>query len=505
MLWPVRPDPARAGVLHVGPPRVLASTCDSGADASRDGRIRVFPLGDRTLVLDRDRPGWRVELGPQHDVRHCAVSPDGRWVATCSWWEDVADVHAKSVRIWEAETGRHVLDLPLEGNSYANFSPDGRWLATRTNGYVSQLWAVETWRAGRRFLNTSSRPGSWSPDGRLLAVSDTPGVIRLVETDDGKEVIRLTGPESRPYIPDCLSPDGTQLIAISYELGSLLVWDLRRIREQLKDLDMDWDWPEFPPAGDTAGSSGPVAVELEPGILRERFFKDDRHALAAFSVLLALQPLNPEAYLQRGLAHARLNDAARAVADYESFLRLAPADDRRRPEIHLRRASNYLQNLKDDRRALAALLDAADAPAALIPWPGRYALLCNNLAWKAAKPSGAGVPEAMLRLARKAVEIEPYYFMYQNTLGVVLYRLGRYEEAIRCLEPNLQKSRQYVAFDLYFLSMSHARQGQPALARTYFDRATAAQAETRLSPSHRQELTDFRAEAETVLGLTQGQ
>src|SRR5262249_16013027 len=58
MMWPARRD-AQAGVLHVGPPRLLGSGTTGGAAASRDGRFRVIPHGDWALVLDRDRPGRR--------------------------------------------------------------------------------------------------------------------------------------------------------------------------------------------------------------------------------------------------------------------------------------------------------------------------------------------------------------------------------------------------------------------------------------------------------------
>jgi len=86
---------------------------------------------------------------------------------------------------------------------------------------------------------------------------------------------------------------------------------------------------------------------------------------------------------------------------------------------------------------------------------------------------------------------------------VALYRLGQHEQAVACLEKNVPHSQQYVAFDLYFLAMSHHHLGQPARAREYFDRANAsAAAETGLWPGHRQELAAFRAEAEKVLGFS---
>src|SRR5262249_44019536 len=144
-----------------------------------------------------------------------------------------------------------------------------------------------------------------------------------------------------------------------------------------------------------------------------------------------------------------------------------------------------------------------DTPAERLPWPGQYASLCNNVAWHFVRERPkTRLPDAILRLAEKAIALEPENVFYQNTYGITLYRLGRHEDAVRCLEKNVAHSQQYAAFDLYFLAMSYERLGQPAKARACFDRANAAvETETSLSASHRQELADFRAEAEEVLGI----
>jgi tetratricopeptide (TPR) repeat protein len=186
------------------------------------------------------------------------------------------------------------------------------------------------------------------------------------------------------------------------------------------------------------------------------------------------------------------------------FLALVSKTDPRCGEVHFRRSSNY-RLLKDNRNAIAALLDAADTPTQLLPWPEEYAHRCNEYAWDAVRPAAqTGPPASVMRLVKKAVELEPYNFMYQNTLGVALYRAGQYQDASRLLEANLSRSGQYVAFDLYFLAMSQHRLGDPDKARATFDRANAAvAAETGLSADDRKELSAFRAEAETVLGLGQ--
>ena len=60
--------------------------------------------------------------------------------------------------------------------------------------------------------------------------------------------------------------------------------------------------------------------------------------------------------------------------------------------------------------------------------------------------------------------------MYRNTLGVAYYRAGRYREAVDVLRPNLEsQDDRSLAFDLYFLAMSHHCLGEAARARDYFD------------------------------------
>lgn len=268
LLWPARPDPARPGALRVGPPQPLApglkSRFTEGASASRDGRIVAVPDGRFTTVIDRDRPGHRLTLGPQYDLRFTAVSPDGRWVVTGSHWEGP---RSPSARIWDARSGKPLGKLPLEGSTPSRFSPDGRWLMTSSRGGC-RLWEAGTWREVRRF---DTAQFAFGPDSRLLAIGDVFGVIRLVETATGREMARLTGPELIGYQPVCFTGDGTRLIASGAAATPLCVWDLRSIREQLKEMGLDWEWPEFPRAGPAVETrprgavivTGPLDVEQQ--------------------------------------------------------------------------------------------------------------------------------------------------------------------------------------------------------------------------------------------------
>jgi WD40 repeat protein/tetratricopeptide (TPR) repeat protein/tRNA A-37 threonylcarbamoyl transferase component Bud32 len=300
------------GTLRVGPPQPLPFPPSFQVATSRDGRVLASAQGWGALVRHADLGDQLLRLAPQHDVRFVAVSPDGRWVATGSHWH--TDVH---VKVWDARTGRPVADLPVGDSSQVGFSPEGRWLLT--TGGSCRLWAVGTWREGPKI---GGRGGfAFSPDGKLLAVETGTGAVRLLDPDTGREYARLEDPGQDRAEQLTFSPDGAQLFASTGDTSPAThVWDLRVLRAELAKRRLDWELPPYPPAS-TEKDQPPVQVTVDLGT---RAAALPKQAVVAYSLAIALLPLNPEAYLRRGRAYYQLKEWHKAADDLGLALALNP-------------------------------------------------------------------------------------------------------------------------------------------------------------------------------------
>jgi WD40 repeat protein/tetratricopeptide (TPR) repeat protein len=468
--WPVRLD-AATGRMRVGPPEHVYPANDFARDPA--GKVLAFADFDRGALVIHTETLRTRRLGPQGDVRHCAVSSDEHWVATGSHWLR----HGTAAKVWDISTRppRHVKDLPVGGLCAVSFSPDRQWLFTGGGG--PRLWKVGTWEEGPPLGGTTHNAAfAFSADGKLLALGHEPGVVRLVRPHTGEEVARLTAPVKSPLLPQAFTKNSAELITVGSETGALHIFDLRAIRAQLAELDLDWD-PASIPAPPEA-HAGPLQIEVDAADLsmtdadKRTYWQRN---LAVSTIRLAANPYDARAALLRGRAYSGQGDKPRAVDEYARALALI---------------GPHKQGF------------FTDVPAAQV------ARELNDWAWQwTAKPAtDTAAPEAHKArlLAENAVTLAPEQWLYRNTLGVVCYRLGNYQEACKHLQRSLDGSKgDTAAFDLYFLAMCHQRLGDPARARECYDQAVRwVEAEKAdLPQGWIDELKTFRAEAATVLGL----
>ncbi len=211
------------------------------------------------MLVHRDPTRRIIRLGPQFDVRHVFLSPDQRYVVTQSHWSDGSGIRAK---LWECNTGRLVSNIPgVDGDCVRGFSPDGRWLLVVGKQYkqvevaslVAAPFLAET---GPKNIPSSWRRRSRSecldivsdPHENLTALDRSDGAIELHRPATEEMVATLLAPEADRLHCYGFTPDGTQLLAFGEATRAFYVYDLRRIREQLAELGLDWDLPSYAPA-----------------------------------------------------------------------------------------------------------------------------------------------------------------------------------------------------------------------------------------------------------------
>jgi tetratricopeptide (TPR) repeat protein len=462
-----------------------------GIDQDRSGRILAVATHRYAYVAT---PEGTIRMGPLDDCRDVSVSPDGQWLATIN--------HLRSgAQIWRISNLTKVAELPTG----VVFSPDGKWLVARWNvgnARRLRLWEVGTWREEKRFTDVGE-DGWFSPDGRVVVVVDPSRIIRLVEVETGRTHARLESPDLPRVYQVAFSPDGSRLVFTTKDRPTpcVHVWDLRAIRKRLHGIGLDWDAPTYSEDDPADPKAPPLpALQVDFGPLTDHlqhYNEDDEVLIQRHTARLQSDPKNADAYHHRAHALASLRRFPEAVADLDQAIRLHSKD------VHLRDVRGRIHQILNWYEPAIADLEAAMAMKSDQPQlQQNLALCCNNRAWELAKaPELRHDLERALTLARRAVELAPGEDTYLNTMGVALYRTGRYAEAIVTLEKSLAASRGGLAvFGLFFQAMAHHRLGHRDEARACYDRAVRWLSEQKgLSEQHAKELAAFRAEAETVL------
>jgi len=342
--WPVEPDPDRGPhAICIGPPELLRET------GSRDWRKAIWMPDHRTLALvDNDNarvllidsshphPAWSrapaLDSRDNHSMTSVAVSPDAHWLAVGGWKES-------GIRVWDLRRRRLERILrpqePIGVQCYfVGFSPDGRRLVSSTcsdAGLSYHFWRVGTWELSLRIDPERNGGELYRPafthDGRLMALGIAPDQVMLADAATGRELARLTTLQPVSPTPLVFSPDGTKLIARTNQ-KTVLVWDLRRIRDRLAPLGLDWAAPPYPTAPDSPAALGPVLPVRAIRVIGEVLEPHARRAaeLAEMNRRLAANPDDAEALIHRGWVFTQQKKWPEAIADLEHRLRLRPDD-----------------------------------------------------------------------------------------------------------------------------------------------------------------------------------
>jgi serine/threonine protein kinase/WD40 repeat protein/tetratricopeptide (TPR) repeat protein len=413
--WPVHADPRDTTSARYGPPeRLLNVEVGDQWGTSADGQTLAIPnYNGGAVVLHHglmQRTTRLQPLQPQQDVRSCAVSPNGSWVATASH----GNTDGFGAKVWEAATGKLVKELRVPGLCTVTFSPDGRWLLTNSGG--CRLWAVGTWAEGPTLGGSC---GFFSPDGQYIAVDDTPGAIRLAETDSGVEVVRLEAPEQTRLIPCAFTPDGTRLIAVGHDTKQLHIWDLRKLRRELTALGLDWEAPPYPPASKPSTVVPPLKVTIDMGNLAQMQKADELPA--EISMAIQLDPTNAHLWARRAAVYAHFGQWDKALPDCVRATELGPGN----PwywyyssvlQLHLGDVDGYRRSCREMLQRFRSTDDVAIASGT--------AMTCSLSA------GAVSDFDPVLKLAGLAAEKDGSYPWAIFAKGLAEYRAGHYAGAV---------------------------------------------------------------------------
>lgn len=205
--------------------RTIAFSPDGLWMAAGSGGIHEYPYfnGGGGLYVFDSGAFKDSEFAGSDGVNGIAFSPDSTTIATAGH-EDGA------VRLWDVETGQliRVLESNVQALTAVVFSTDGRALvAAGLDGDIVE-WNVETGeRTSARQFSYYVTAVAFSPDGALLADSNTPGggLVRFWSVADGVGLSKLLSHPSTLIWQIGFSPDGS-LIASGDNHGLARVWEV---------------------------------------------------------------------------------------------------------------------------------------------------------------------------------------------------------------------------------------------------------------------------------------
>jgi WD40 repeat protein len=209
---------------HRGPVWSVAYAPDGRqlVSASRDRTVRVWDVASRQQLLCLGRTAPDQSEAPGHTATaSCAVfTPDGRRVVSCGW--------DRTVRVWDAETGRELLCLAAHRHrtNAVAVSPDGGRIVSAARDGELKLWDAEHGTMLAQLCLDDDWVGSvaFSPDGRYIVSGSNRGNGLVF---DGRTLARIASQSGHDGSINSavFSPDGRRVVSASWD-RTVRVWNV---------------------------------------------------------------------------------------------------------------------------------------------------------------------------------------------------------------------------------------------------------------------------------------
>ena len=170
--------------------------------------------------------------------RTMVASPDARYFAARSV--------LNMLSVWSTGSGKLLWEMPAGSTRMPGFSTDSQQVMVcgdgSLRGYAVQdgtlLWSTPVPGAHSGYVSAS-------PDGRLLAVRTTGITLHLFDARTHAMLCRLEHPDGAGPQHISWSPDSA-LLATCRGQHAVNVWNLRRLRAELRNMGLDWDHAPLP-------------------------------------------------------------------------------------------------------------------------------------------------------------------------------------------------------------------------------------------------------------------
>jgi WD40 repeat protein/serine/threonine protein kinase/tetratricopeptide (TPR) repeat protein len=406
-----------------------------------DGGAQLWDLATRTPIGQPfPHPGC---------ISDVAFSPDGKTLLTGC--EDGA------ARLWDIES--HTLrTAPLLHEAWVfgvAFSPDGKTVLTGGSNWLARLWDSAT---GMPLGPPIRHPYyvykvAFSPDGRSFLTSDRGSTARLFRTI--------------PQLPDDLERiaawteaiTGLRLDPSQGTIQGLKNEEWRMLRDELERRGGSPEPAGGPRLDPILWGSDPIARAR--GLIERRQWPE---AIAALDELVQARPHHVSSHIELGRLHFVSGQPELAVSRMSIATRLEPKNLSLRQLYALALLNDF--DFAGYQRVCADVLGEHGKT--------NNPVTANMVAWTCVLgPDSVADPEWPVRLSESVVAGTSGTMRSAalNTLGAALYRAGKFEQSIQCLEDRIRKENNVgLPQDWVFLAMAHQKLGHHSKAIDWLTR-----------------------------------